>query len=285
MSSSIFRKTFTALLAIALTASVFTGCDVKANLKVGSFKKKEDAAAQEKALMEVERNNGLAAFKRKDFEIAFAHFTTAAERDDAEAQYMLAMCYGEGKGIEQDVAKSLEWALKSAEQGYPKAQFVAGMSYMGGGKGIPKDVDKAKDWIGKSIDGLREAAEKGDIEAQSYLGLCYLEGFGVEKDRDRAIEYFRMAGEQGSGEAQFAIGMMYVQEKRLDEAVDWFRKAAGNDSYEAMLFMGRIYENGMDDIKPDKAEAEKWYKMAEAGTDPFIVNEAKSSLNRLRKKK
>ena len=102
MSSSIFRKTFTALLAIALTASVFTGCDVKANLKVGSFKKKEDAEAQEKALTEVERNNGLAAYKRKDFKTAVAHFTAAAEKGDAEAQNMLALCYQSGQGIEQD---------------------------------------------------------------------------------------------------------------------------------------------------------------------------------------
>ena len=286
MSYSILRNSFAALLGIALTASAFTGCDVKANLKIGSFKKKtEDAGAEQKALAEVERNSGLAAFKRKDFKTAVAHFTAAAEKDDAEAQYMLAMCYGEGKGIEQDVAKSLEWALKSAEQGFSKAQFVAGMCYMGGGEGIPKDTEKGETWVRKSIDGLREAAENGDVEAQSYLGLCYLEGLGLEKDEDRAVEYFRKAGEQGSGEAQFALGLLCMQKKNPDEAVDWFRKAAENDSYEAMLFLGRIYENGMKNVKPNKTEAEKWYKKAAAGTDSAIVNEAKSSLNRLRKKK
>lgn len=286
MSYSIQHNSFAVLLGIALTASVFTGCDVKANLKVGSFNKKtDDAEAEQKALAEVERNSGLAAFKRKDFKTAVAHFTAAAEKGDAEAQYMLAMCCGEGKGMEQDTAKSLEWALQSAEQGFSKAQFVAGMCYMGGGEGIPKDTEKGETWVRKSLDGLREAAENGDVEALSYLGLCYLEGIGVEKDKEQALELLRKAGELGSGEAQFAIGVLCMQEKKLDEAVDWFRKAAGNDSYEAMLFLGRIYENGMKNVKPNKAEAEKWYKKAAAATDSTTVNEAKSSLNRLRKKK
>ena len=285
MSSFSLRKTFAALLGIALTAAFFAGCDMKAGGKTGNDKKKESEAAEKAAKAQSEREKGLDAFRKKDYATAVGHFTAAAEQGDAEAQYMLAMCCGEGKGMEQDAAKSLEWALKSAEQGFSKAQFVAGMCYMGGGEGIPKDTEKGEMWIGKSLDGLREAAENGDVEALSYLGICYADGIGVEKDRAQALECLRKAGELGSGEAQFAIGVMCMQERNLDEAVDWFRKAAGNDSYEAMLFLGRIYENGMSNIKPNKAEAEKWYKKAAAGTDSTIVNEAKSSLNRLRKKK
>ena len=291
MSSSTLRNSFAALLGIALTASIFTGCDVKASFKVGSFKKKEDAAAGKTdgasaAKKESELEKGFSAFEQKDYATAVKRFTTSAEEGNIEAQYMLAMCYGEGKGVEQDVAKSFEWALKSAEQGFSKAQFVVGMSYMGGGEGISKDVGKGEQWLKKSIDGLRKEAENGDAEAQAYLGLCYQEGLGgVEKDEDQAIEWLRKAGEQGYSEAQFAIGVICMQERKLDEAVDWFRKAAENDSYEAMLFMGRIYENGMKNIKPDKAEAEKWYRKAASGTDSTIVKEAKSSLNRLKKKK
>ena len=54
--------------------------------------------------------------------------------------------------------------------------------------------------------------------------------------------------------------MLCMQERKLNETVNWFRKAAGNGSCEAMLFLGRIYENGMNNVKPNKAEAEKWYK-------------------------
>ena len=271
--SSCLRNSFAALLGIILTASVFTGCDAKSS----SFKKKEDAGAQEKALTEVERNNGLAAFKRKDYKTAVAHFTTAAEQGDAVAQNMLGLCCQSGQGVDLDYTQAANWYRRAADQDYADAQLNLGSCYLNG-YGVKQDSAEAVKWF-------RKAAEQDRAEAQILLGGCYENGIGIGQDHAEAVKWFRKAAELGNAQAQLEIAMLSMQEKKLDEAVKWFRKAAENDSHEAMLFLGRIYEKGMSNIKPNKAEAVKWYKKAAAGTDPDIVKEAKSSLNRLNKKK
>lgn len=43
---------------------------------------------------------------------------------------------------------------------------------------------------------LRQAAEKGDWNAQFALGLCYIEGYGVEKDSKEAIKWMQMVARQ-----------------------------------------------------------------------------------------
>ena len=48
----------------------------------------------------------------------------AAEQGDDKAQYYLAKCYEEGKGVEKDLVKAVEWYAKAAEQGEKKTQFV-----------------------------------------------------------------------------------------------------------------------------------------------------------------
>ncbi len=41
------------------------------------------------------------------------------------------------------------------------------------------------------------AAEKGDADAQLYLGVEYFDGEGVPEDDVEAVRWFRMAAEQG----------------------------------------------------------------------------------------
>jgi hypothetical protein len=55
-----------------------------------------------------------------------------------------------------------------------------------------------------------EAAEQGHAEAQFYLGLMYLEGIGVLKNYAEAFKWFRMAAEQGHAGAQTSLGAMYA---------------------------------------------------------------------------
>ena len=46
-------------------------------------------------------------------------------------------------------------------------------------------------------DPLREAAEKGDANAQYDLAMCYQYGDGVEQNRSEAFTLFRKASRQG----------------------------------------------------------------------------------------
>ena len=277
MSSSVLRNTFAAVFALLLAAAIFTGCDSKTENAAADHS--GSASGAESA---GELGKGLAAYQKKDYKTAFGHFKAAAEQGDAEAQYRLAMCYTEGKGVELDKAKGFEWMLKAANLGNPKAQCVVGMCCMGGNE-VPKDEAEGKKWIAKSIDGLRMAAEQGDADAQAYLGGCYGDGIGVEKDKELSLKWIRAAADQGHSASQVALGVMMMKEKKMEDAVDWFRKAAENESHEAQFILGRVYENGLLDTQKDKAEAEKWYKMAASSPDPDVSKEANVGLKRLQK--
>lgn len=51
------------------------------------------------------------------------------------------------------------------------------------------------------------AAEQGDPEAIYYLSKCYHDGIGILKDEDLAVEYLQKAAELGCANAQFELGL------------------------------------------------------------------------------
>lgn len=80
------------------------------------------------------------------------------------------------------------------------ALFAAGCSpeyYYEKGKELSKNGE-----YDKAFEYYQKAAEKGYALAQFYLGLCYHNGDGVEKDLSEAVIWCRKAADQGHAEAQ-----------------------------------------------------------------------------------
>lgn len=57
----------------------------------------------------------------------------------------------------------------------------------------------------KGFSMLLSCASRGYAPAQSKVGDCYRDGIGVETDRQKALEWYRKAAEQGSEAAREAI--------------------------------------------------------------------------------
>jgi len=55
----------------------------------------------------------------------------------------------------------------------------------------------------------REAAARGEAEAQFNLGMIYYKGQGVPQNFAEAFSAFKLASEQGETQAQFYVGLMY----------------------------------------------------------------------------
>ena len=51
-------------------------------------------------------------------------------------------------------------------------------------------------------------AEKGDAEAQNYLGILYYLGFGVNRDYSKAVQWYEKAARAGNPDAQRNYGDM-----------------------------------------------------------------------------
>ena len=132
---------------------------------------------------------------------AFNLFKMAAEKDFADAQFELAKCYRNGKGVEQDDKAAATWFEKAAEQGVVEAQFELAKCHREG-KGVKKDEAVAFTWFQK-------AARQKYADAQFELANCYRNGKGVEKDDAAAEKWFRKAADQGHSEAKRILKKFY----------------------------------------------------------------------------
>ena len=87
----------------------------------------------------------------------------------------------------------------------------------------------------EAVPKLQQAADKGHKKAQYRLGKCYKEGWGVEKDRKKATQYYALSARQGYAKAQYQLGKAYLKGKGVpadeQQAKSWLTKAVKDDKH------------------------------------------------------
>ncbi len=77
---------------------------------------------------------------------------------------------------------------------------------------------------------LRPLAEQGDGDAQNNLGIMYDYGQGVPQDDAKAVKWYRKAAEQGNAGGQYNLGVMYGKGQGVPQdyaqAHIWYNLAA-----------------------------------------------------------
>lgn len=123
---------------------------------------------------------------------------------------------------------------------------------------------------------FRKAAEEGNTEAMTSLGLAYLHGEGIPIQEDSAIKWLRKAAYADDPRGMTELGKAYVNGIGVDRnsdhhAKNWFEKAAATGYAEAMRDLGRLYAQGKG-VPANGAVALEWYvKAAKAGfTDAMV---------------
>ncbi len=129
---------------------------------------------------------------------------------------------------------------------------------------LGRDVE-AQSYLGRSVEWIRQEAERGNAEEQFFLGVHYAEGQGVPKDPTKAVEWFRKAAGQGYSFAQSRLGYHYSEgvgvPKDVMKAVEWYQKAAEQGDAYSQYHLGRYYAEGKG-IPKDVAKAIEWYQKA-----------------------
>ena len=118
--------------------------------------------------------------------LVFEQTLQDAEKGDADAQYLLAVWFMDGKSGERDPQKAAQWMRKAASQGHAGSQFYMGHYYLNGMEVIKKDEQQAFEWF-------RKAAEQGEPTSQMNLAQCYQKGVGVKEDQVKAFQWFRLS--------------------------------------------------------------------------------------------
>lgn len=82
----------------------------------------------------------------------------------------------------------------------------------------------------KCFQGHLPLAEKGYPLAECQIGFFYTEGYGVEKDLEKAVYWTRRSAQHGDHDAQYNLGEFYENgtgvKKNLLKALYWYTQSA-----------------------------------------------------------
>lgn len=187
----------------------------------------------------------------------------AAEEGNIDSQIRLAFSYENGMGVKVNYDKAIEWYVKAYEKGSEEAKNQLIKLYIK----IAETNEKSLITFNKAIKYYTLAANLGDLYAQRYLGLKYLNGNILFKSIERASIWLTLAAEQGDVESQYILAISYFGDKKnrlvssLDDSIKWLIKASKNGNKDAMLKLAWCYENGVG-VKKSMEESSRLYKEA-----------------------
>jgi TPR repeat protein len=261
------------------------------------------------------------AYLRADFASALAEFERLARQGDAQAQRYLGVMYGRGQGVARDESQAYFWLTLAAARGDSDAPAArdavrAGLSptqrseieaaarawrpqvptppsaqpqqatpavaphpdVAAAGASTMQGARAAYDSgdFAAALPTFRKLAEEGSAEAQTALGLMYENGQGVARDDAQAALWFGKAAEQGASLAQYNLGNLYREgrgvAKDAAQAASWYRAAAERGLVNGQFNLALTYLHG-DGSPYNPAQAAYWFRKAAEQGDSAAQND------------
>lgn len=173
----------------------------------------------------------------------------AADSGHANSCAQLGMLYKKGEIIQRDYNLAFKYLTRASEHNHIVALFELGSLYQ-------EEFGDQKSNLLKQFQCYLKAADGGLSVAQHNVACIYLQGLNVdgvqvvEKEVWKALEYFKLAAEQGFVPSCVNLGKMYFEgtfvDCDLDLAEGYFKRAQvhGVDDPDDTCknFLGRIKE-------------------------------------------
>jgi len=179
----------------------------------------------------------------------------AAEVGDTQCQYKLA----ERILCNNDIETAFKWFVQSAKGGNADAISrlnSLGLDFQFGNNGRMQNQPLAYRFY-------VAAAECGNADAMANVANCYANGIGIDKDLNKAFEYYKQSAEQGNRLGMSNLGgWCYLWgngvERDVDKAVYWLAKAA--DECGDIWSMNKLtYIYGELEGYTNNEQAAKWF--------------------------
>ena len=213
----------------------------------------------------------------KLYEQAVELFKKAQKEKCARASNNLGMCYEQGVGVEKDIGEAYDCYLEAANQGFTQGMF--NVAYLclkkAESSSLNEDYEEAVYWFRRTLNN-----DPNYAEANFYLGFFFENGFGVDKDFHKALEYYKKADKQGFKKAAMKCGDLLLSQHELissskAEALVYYKKAIANDEKdsEAYLAIAKLYDEGGDGVKRDEELSLRNYEKARqlGNTDAGVI--------------
>lgn len=202
---------------------------------------------------------------KKDLQKAFYWYQEALKDGDIHSFIKLGFLYRD-KEFEENPKKAFEYFLKAAEKDVEEGLYLTGLCYLNG-DGIEKDIQKALDF-------LKKATDLGYDVSRTYLAECYLKGALVPKDLKKGYELYYLSAESGSISSLIQVGYMLHYgigvEKNEEKAKEYFEMIALNEDIETQFMLGNLFIKFENDSDYYKRGCEIIKKLAEQKFDPAV---------------
>ncbi|OAY32530.1 F-box protein At1g70590 [Manihot esculenta] len=130
---------------------------------------------------------------------AIKWLSQASVAGHVRAQYQLALCLHQGRGVDHNLQESAKWYLKAAAGGYVRAMYNVALCYSVG-EGLPQSRRQARKW-------MKRAADRGHSKAQFEHGL----GLFSEGEMMKAVVYLELATRSGETAAAHVKNVILQQ--------------------------------------------------------------------------
>lgn len=133
---------------------------------------------------------GLAAYREKNYKAAIDFFASSAWRGHRESQFYMGQITEFGYGIGESRIASFDWYKKAAAQGHAEAQYKCGLYCENGWGRFDQQPEPAK-----ALSWYEKSAGQGYAKAQHALAECYFYGRGTEENFSEAFRGFKSGRE------------------------------------------------------------------------------------------
>ncbi|MBL8893684.1 MAG: SEL1-like repeat protein [Rhizobiales bacterium] len=161
--------------------------------------------------------------------IGTAPLREAAIKGNANAQFIIAGRFLEGRGVTADPAQAAVWYEKAAEQGLAPAQYRLGTLYERG-DGVARNMATALAWY-------ERAAGGGNVKAMHNVAVIYAGAEAGAAGYQKAARWFEAAATYGLSDSQYNLGILFERglgmEKNLVQAMYWYGLAARQGDQDA----------------------------------------------------
>ena len=202
---------------------------------------------------------------KPDLAKAAQNYQKAADFNDAQGQYALAMLKLEGQGTAKDPAGA-KTLLEAAAPKVAAASYALGLMLLTDGK---PEADR------RAVTLFQDAALRGDADAQYGLAVLYKEGRGVPKNQADAALWMARAALSKNIAAETEYGVMLFNgegvAKNESAAAAMFRRAAEKNGAVAQNRLARLYFAGRG-VRRDLVQGAKWAILSSAQglKDPWL---------------
>jgi TPR repeat protein len=187
-----------------------------------------------------------------EIEAALPLLASAAATGNVLALSQFGVLYEEGRGVDKNPEKAIDWYRKAADQG--DAASMAGLARL-----LPRSDPQGANY-------LRRAALAGNADAQYALGL-EIAARGEDKFLAESHEWLLKSAQQGHIGAQIAVGQQFLEGKVVKsdaaQGADWLERAARSGNPVANFMVGRIYH--ARGRSSDEAARKHFFVAANAG--------------------